>query len=99
MLAILECSLSSIRKRRDQKVLTCVWKNSDSSNFKKMKMMYLFIFYVCECFARVYVYTLHAQGCQKRALDALEQELQVVVSCYVDAQNELRFLLKSNLCS
>ena len=50
--------------------------------------MYLLLFYVYECFAWMYVCTSHvycAHGSQKRELDVLELELQVIVSHYADA--------------
>lgn len=52
----------------------------------------MFYFYVYMCFAYMYVYMCitcvpDACGNQKKITDSLELELQVVMSCHVDAGN------------
>lgn len=47
----------------------------------------LVCFYVCRCFGCVYVLVSGAHGDQKRSLDALELELEMIVSLHVDAGN------------
>lgn len=45
--------------------------------------IYLFLFYLDECFAFMYVYTTFMHGTptsQKRALDCLKLEVQMIVS-------------------
>lgn len=52
--------------------------------------MYLFLFYVSGIFHWVYVYTPHVcstGGSQKRAIDALELELQPIASFHEGAEN------------
>jgi hypothetical protein len=45
------------------------------------------------------MYIPDAHRNQKRASDLLEQELQMVVSCYVGVGNLLQVLWKSSHCS
>lgn len=39
-----------------------------------------------------------ALGEQRRALDTLELELQVIVNCHLDSRNQTQVLCKSNKC-
>ena len=61
-------------------------------------MFFHFYFYV-EVFYLYTTFTLGAHGDQKRPSDALELELQVVVSHHVGARNRTQALWKSSQCS
>lgn len=60
-----------------------------------LKKILVYFYFICMgvvhgCFASVYVCVPHAcsvSGCQKRALELLELELQVAVRHHVDAGN------------
>lgn len=50
---------------------------------------------VCSCSMCM----LNAHGGPKSALDPVELELQMLVSCYVDSEKPTQILCKNNKCS
>lgn len=81
------------------------WKNIlffPLTTFCFILKMYLLLFYVYEGFAWMYVCTSPvycAHRSQKRELDVLELELQVIVSHYADAGDWTWLPYKSSKCS
>jgi hypothetical protein len=64
------------------------------------RLLFSFYFMITDVLSScMSVHCLHAGRGHKRMSEPLEPELQMVVSCFVDAENQTQVLWKSSQCS